>query len=313
MNGLRATLITLVFLGLTLNALHARAGVFGDGDPANGDEDDRRTLSQGASLPGLSEWYRSGGSIFCDGAVRGSATIVDLSAFAPPRPGVVIATAAHVLVDLDTGLAWNHCEYRHQGLGELPGYQATLELHWTLAGPFDARLPPGDAENAVNDWAFVWLGASWRQPGGARALGLADVRQTADGRGLLGLLAWNPDLGQLALASGCRAVLSRHEDLSGDGQGGQLLDDCDSGTGSSGGGLILTRDGSARLVGIRGGQHWDGGIWPPERYPDGPPAGSRWDPNRFTNYARALDADILQQVQRWWRTLGAAGSAEVAP
>lgn len=289
------------------------AGVFGDGDPSNGDEDDRRTLSQGAALPGLSEWYRSGGSIFCDGAVRGSATLVDLAGLAPGRSGAVIATAAHVLVDLDTGLAWKRCEYRHQGLGELPGYQAPIRARWTLAGPFDAGVSPGEAENALNDWAFVWLGATWRQPGGAQAVAPADVFQTENGQGQLGLLAWNPDRDELSIAGGCRAVRSRFGDLSGDGQGAQLLDDCDSGTGASGGGLILTHKGSTHLVGIRGGQHWDGTLWPRERYPDGPPAGSRWDPNRYTNYARALDAGILRQVQHWWRSLGGVDAADQAP
>jgi hypothetical protein len=294
--------LTLILV-LALGAQGVDAGVFGDGDPTNGDEDDRRTLSEGAAMAGLSDWYRSGGTVFCDGAVRGSATIVDLDGLTPRRGGVVIVTAAHVLVDLATGLPWEQCEYRHQGLGELPGYQAPLQARFTLKGMFDTTAEPGDPENANGDWAFVWLGSDWNQPGGTRGLSLADVHRAADGRGLLGLLAWDPGRGQLTLAAGCRAVLSRVDDLSGDAQGRQLLDNCDSGTGASGGALILAHGGVARLIGIRGGHHWNVDRWPPDRFPQGPPRGLPWDPTNHTNYARAVDAELLVSLRQWWAEL----------
>ncbi len=306
-------LALVLALVLALGAADGVAGVFGDGDPSNGDEDDRRTLSEGAAMAGLSDWYRSGGTIFCDGAVRGSATLVDLSGFTPRREGAVIATSAHVLVDLDTGRAWSHCEYRHQGLGELPGYRATLQDRFTLKGSFDLARKPGEPENVHGDWAFVWLGQDWPMPVGARGLVMADVRRTADGNGLLGALAWDPGRSQLTLAAGCRAVLSRAEDLSGDAGGRQLLDDCDSGTGSSGGALILAHQGDPRLVGIRGGQHWDVERWPLERFPDGPPTGQPWDPAVHTNYARAVDRELLMTLAQWWSGLAAVENTPSAP
>ena len=307
-----AQLLTLL-LALGTGVTGVLAGVFGDGDPSNGVEDDRRTLSEGASMAGLSDWYRSGGTVFCDGAVRGSAAVVDLGGLPPRREGVVIVTAAHVLMDLATGQPWAHCEYRHQGLGELPGYQVRLQERFILKGDFDTVGSAGDPDNVNGDWAFVWLGRDWVQPGGAQGLALADVRSAADGKGLLGLLAWDPERAQLTLAAGCRAVLSRVDDLSGDARGGQLLDDCDSGTGSSGGALILSHDGKARLVGIRGGQHWDEGRWPPERFPAGPPTGLPWDPVSHTNYARAVDAELLNALRQWWVGLAADDDAMRAP
>lgn len=313
MARLRSHLLLPILLALGLGAKPVDAGVFGDGDPSNGDEDDRRTLSQGAAVPGLSDWYRSGGTIHCDGAVRGSATIVDTPGLTPRREGAIILTAAHVLVDLQTGQPWTRCEYRHQGLGELPGYQAPLQARWTLSGPFDAGRESGDPENAVSDWAFVWLGRDWTQPGGPQGVVLADVHRTADGEGLLGLLAWDPERNQLTLVAGCRAVLSRAGDLSGDVRGQQLLDNCDSATGSSGGALILSHGGAARLIGIRGGQHWDAGLWPTDRFPEGPPMGLPWDPESHTNYARAIDEELLNKFQRWWAGLAPGDAATSAP
>jgi hypothetical protein len=313
MSSLRFARFISLFLTLILGVSAAVAGVFGDGDPSNGDEDDRRTLSEGAEVAGLSDWYQSGGTIFCDGAVRGSATLVDLSAFTPRRDGAVIATSAHVLMDLQTGRSWTSCEYRHQGLGELPGYRVSLQERFTVKGSFDLQKKPGEPDNVHSDWAFVWLGPEWSMPAGAQGLALADVHQAADGRGLLGALAWDPKRAQLTLAAGCRAVLSRAEDLSGDDAGRQLLDDCDSGTGSSGGALILAHQEGPRLVGIRAGQHWDVERWPLEHFPEGPPTGHRWDPSSFTNYARAVDGDLLLMLRQWWSDLAAVEGAPSAP
>jgi hypothetical protein len=298
---------------VTLGTGSVSAGVFGDGDPSNGDEDDRRSLSEGAVVAGVSDWYRSGGAIFCDGAIRGSATLVDLGGLEPRRGGAVIATAAHVFLDLATGEPWTNCEYRHQGLGELPGYQVPLEERFILKGSFDLRKNPGEPDNVSGDWAFAWLGRDWAQPGGGEGLALADVHSAANGRGLLGVLAWDPERGELTLATGCRAVLSRAHDLSGDTHGRQLLDDCDSGTGSSGGALILSHGGEARLVGIRGGQHWDVDRWPPDRFPEGPPIGFPWDPGLHTNYARAVDAGLLETLRTWWAGLETGEGGAVAP
>ena len=313
MNPLRFARFVILVSVLLLGADRLVAGVFGDGDPSNGDEDDRRSLSEGASVAGVSDWYRSGGTIFCDGAVRGSAALVDLGGLEPRRGGAVIATAAHVLVDLATGRPWTRCEYRHQGLGELPGYQARLQARFVLTGTFSMTERPGAPDNVHGDWAFAWLGRDWAQPAGVRGLALADVRSAADGKGLLGLLAWDPERGELTLATGCRAVLARAHDLSGDAHGRQLLDDCDSGTGASGGALILAHGGVPRLVGIRGGQHWDVDRWPPDRFPEGPPTGFPWDPNSHTNYARAVDAGLIETLQAWWSELPTGDAAPGAP
>ena len=78
---------------------------------------------------------------------------------------------------------------------------------------------------------------------------------------------------------------------------GQLLDDCDSTGGSSGGGIVAVSQGQQLLIGIRNGSHWSEQAYPAELYPTGPPDGANWDQSANTNFARALDESLLNELQ----------------
>ncbi len=277
-------------------AVSVSAGVFGDGDPANGVEDDRRGVSDGSPVASANRWYRSAGTVVCDGKVRGSATLLDLADLAPAEQGTVIATAAHVFFDLQTGQPWSSCAFHYLGLGQVPGYQASIDPDRLVHGSYDPASDPALPTHGAGDWAFAWLDRRWSPPDGA--LGLAPAAPLPDevSEGRLGLVAWDRGRGEVSVTTGCGAVASGPDDLGGGGWAGQLLDDCDSEEGASGGGLVVVRDGRSLLVGIRGGSHWDRQAWPPERHPAGPPPGSRWDPRRHTNYARAFDHDLLARL-----------------
>ncbi len=302
---------SLYALGFFLGVGPVCAGIFGDGDPANGVEDDRRTVSQGQGERPGDDWYRSGGTIHCDGAVRGSATILDLGSLGVRHRGVVIATAAHVLYDLEKRERWEQCRFQYLGLGALPGYAAPLRARRLLEGEFDPGADPASVTQGGGDWAFAWLGPEWRAPGAAAgmvpvsaasALG-DDVNQES-----LGLLAWHRGAGEMSVASGCRVMVSGPGDIGGGAWAGQLLDDCDSGDGASGGGLVMIASGRPALLAIRGGAHWSREMWPPSRFPAGPPDGARWSPERYSNYARAIDDDLLDRLIRWANGLEPRGS-----
>lgn len=303
-------LTVLVFLICCLSMPAALAGVFGDGNPDNGVEDDRRGISEGHVDPVGDAWFRSGGTVFCDGAVRGSATLLALDDPQRGAGGQVIATAAHVFYDLEQGQPWNACEFRYLGLGELPGYRVSLHADRILKGGFDPAADISALASGAGDWAFAWLGGTWSPPLGDAGLALRDpARSPQAADGVLGLLAWNSSTGEMSVSLSCQAVASEATDLGGGAWAGQWLDDCDSTDGASGGGLVLSRAGRHELVAIRGGQHWDPDAWPPGAYPDGPPFGERWDPQRFTNYARVLDREVLDALDRWLRGLSEQGAS----
>jgi hypothetical protein len=116
-------------------------------------------------------------------------------------------------------------------------------------------------------------------------------------------VAWDRSRGEVSVITGCQGVVSGTGDIGGGAWPGQLLDDCDSDPGASGGGLILQDGMHSRLLAIRGGSHWDPAVWPLAEFPDGPPAGSTWDPSRFTNYARTLDQHLLVSLGRWLQAI----------
>lgn len=282
------------------------AGVFGDGDPVNGPEDDRLGISVGGHPAPASDWYRGSGTLICDGAVRGSATLLDVSRQAPGLRGVVIATAAHVLYDLERQVPWDECRFAFMGLGQLPGYSARLISDYQVAGDFHPAAAPSDPQQGEGDWAFLWLGPQWEPPPPWYGFNLGDPETVSEDHSPtaeLGLVAWDRGRGEVSVTSGCLAIHSRRDDIGGGAWPGQLLDNCDSDLGASGGGLVSHDGVSSQLVAIRGGAHWDMLMWPPGEFPEGPPHGSLWSPDHFTNYARRLDETILETLEQWLRLL----------
>lgn len=286
-------------LALLLAApLAGGAHVFGDGNPDNGIEDDRRALLSLAA----DEHFPSGplfgtGTVHCDGAVRGSALLLDVSESAPGLGGHFLATAAHILYDLDSGRPFGHCEFRYLGLGSVPGAQAPIDWRWVEAGGFDALADRSDAEFGRHDWAFAYL-----PPAGEDGGWMAGLPLLATGQAPLvdhvHLLAFDAERGAMSLTGPCRSVPSVAEDLGGGSWPGQWLDDCDSGLGASGGALIAEWGGRVHLLAIRSGSHWSPQRFPAESFPSGPPAGAQWDPAGITNYARGIDAELHRALER---------------
>jgi len=286
--------------GLAVIGAPAGGNVFGDGDPGNGTEDDRRALN----LEPASDDFPLGpplaaGTVFCDGALRGTAILVDVSALVKDAPGRYLATAAHVLLDLDTGLAFGSCEFHYRNLGQLPGYQAALLPRWTRSGPFD---PAGDRDSAglgEHDWAFAYLPDPGRPRDWPRGLPPRELvsLEPAAGAPHYHLLAFDAGRRALSITAVCQAVASVEGDLGGGAWRGQYLDDCDSGAGASGGGLIAVVGNSTSLVGIRTGSHWSAEEFPAWQFPGGPPDGEPWSVSGNTNFCRAIDAGLIEALR----------------
>jgi hypothetical protein len=269
-------------------------GVFGDGDLANGAEDGR----VGFSAP---DWRRGGlppknpgaGTIRCDGKVRGSATVVDPGEHAIPVRGVVLVTAAHVIFDLQTGARFGQCEFRFKETGRWRVHRLDIDLDTIAAGSFDPAARRNSAAFGQGDWAFLFVPGpvpAALRGGGLRLRPFASLpRDTAR----YSLVAYHADRREVLISPDCRVVESTAEDIGGGGWPGQLLDDCDSGDGASGGALLASVAGRHFLVGLRVGAYWDRHVFPAAQYPGGPPAGAVWEPGSNTNFSRSVDPAML--------------------
>lgn len=300
--ALRCCLAGALALGLGWSHQPANAVVFGDGDSANGPEDDRMELAKASRWSGAgqpSSWPQSAGTIYCAGQVRGSALVLEPAApqatdqaANPDGSGEGVAfilTAAHVLLDPATGSPFAACEFHFMGLGAIPGYQVSLDPEWIRSGDFDASAPRASAAFGRHDWAFIYLprgrtaGARpgrWPLRDAAEFLGRPDVR--------FHLVAWARETGRIAVSGPCRVVMSGQADIGRGGWRGHLLDDCDSTEGASGGGLLASTAEGTYLIGIRLGSHHD-----PVRYPSGPPPGEAWSVKINSNFARAVDPELI--------------------
>jgi hypothetical protein len=247
---------------------------------------------QAAPLGGVdyAQGAAAAGTVHCDGRRRGSAMVVRL----PEQPDTaVIVTAAHVLVDLQRNAPFAECAFHHLGLAQLPGNSWSLAGAHGDKGPFLGDEELHSADFGDQDWAFIAIDDPQGRLAGLRPMTWRDAR---DGNAEFFLLAWDDEAGRLAVSAPCRVLSSTADDLGGGAWAGQLLDDCDSGAGASGGGLLAcTRDG-VFLVGIRTGAHWSATGYPPDRFPEGPPEGAAWDAQANTNFARAMDAILLERL-----------------
>ena len=287
----------LIFLAVLLVSQPVAATVFGDGDPDNGVEDARIGISDpDFSGANPERWYRNAGTVHCDGAVRGSAVILKLDKFNAFGGPVVIATSAHVLFDLEVGHRFELCEFHFMGLGSLEGYRA--KLGEVLLGTFDPANDHDDERHGQGDWAFAELDRQWTPP--LTTSGFEPrVWEDSLAQDRHGLVALNRSTQELSIAMNCSAQRSKKGDLGGGSWALQLLDDCDSDEGASGGGLLVYEAGDVFFVGVRGGAHWNASDFPMDRFPGGPPPGEPWDVTRNTNFARGFDEQLLGQLLTW--------------
>ena len=298
---------------MSVYALSASAGdwrvtpvnIFGDGDPSNGVEDDRQQLLGGRRRGGSLEDQRmNAGTIKCDGKIRGTAMVIDTRGFAPGLEGAVLVSAAHVLYDLDKKTRFKRCEFHFLALGELRSYHAKIDLQRIKMGDYD----PGQATNGLEfgegDWVFMYVPKPWKGFDRAEALvpgvfTFTKMESFQQAGGELRLIAFDAKAGVISVSAHCRVVESGRGDLGGGVWKGQLLDDCDSASGSSGGGIVAVSQGEQRLIGIRNGSHWSMKAYPVEEYPLGPPDGANWDQSANTNFARAFDSALLGELHRF--------------
>jgi len=304
--------VSLSLFALTVFARAVQAvpvNIFGDGDPSNGVEDNRQQLLGGRrSDLSFAQQRINTGTIQCDGKVRGTAMVLDTREFAPALKGAVLVSAAHVLYDLEREKRYRRCEFHFLALGELRRYQAKIDLKRLRMGKYDPHLATQGLDFGEGDWVFLYVPRPWNgfDPEASlepRVFSFARLDAFQQSGGELSLVAFDALTGVISISRNCRVTESSSGDLGGGLWKGQLLDDCDSAGGSSGGGIIAFSQGKSYLIGIRNGSHWSSQAFPVTTYPQGPPAGSRWDRRINTNFARAFDAGLISELRDFTQSL----------
>jgi hypothetical protein len=276
--------------------------IYGDGNPENGIEDSREQLMGGrGSGIGLATQSLNAGSIMCDGKIRGTAMVLDTRELEPALEGVLLATAAHVLFDLERKRLFKRCEFHFLALGELPRYRAKIDLGKARFGRYDPGSTTAGREFGQGDWAYLYLARPWKNFNPAESIvprdfNVLDMAAFERSHGEIRLVAFDSTAGVIAVSRNCRVIESTAADLGGGAWRGQLLDDCDSAGGASGGGIVAVVDNRQYLVGIRSGSHWSNEAFPADQYPLGPPDGSVWNPDFNTNFGRAIDSDLMREL-----------------
>jgi hypothetical protein len=283
--------------------------IFGDGNPENGIEDSRRQVlsgrGRGSSLP---DHYLNAGTIKCDGKIRGTAMVVNTRQLAPGLNGVVLATAAHVLYDLEKKQRFKRCKFHYLGMNKPAGYRAKIDLKRVRLGNFDPGKKTGGLEFGEGDWAFLYIPRPWKNFD--RNLGFIlrdfssiELETHQQSGGEFRLIAFDSKTDVISVSRNCTVIESIENDLGGGRWKGQLLDDCDSGDGASGGGIIASLNNRQWLIGIRTGSHWSEQVYPVNKYPQGPPEGSVWNRNSNTNFGRAIDVHLLDEINAFIQQL----------
>ena len=298
-----AVLMTLA--ASPLSAQTARivpVNIFGDSNPLNGVEDSREPVTgREEHGRGPNDQQMNAGTITCDGKFRGTAMVVDTREFAPDLGGIVLVSAAHVLFNLDKNRLFRRCKFYFMGWDKVAGYRSKIDLKKIRMGNFVPRPSNGGREVARGDWVFLYIRKPWKKFNPDHSIGLREFsfsqldayRQSG---GEFRLLAFDSSAGVISESRNCNVVESDGDDLGGGTWRGQLLDDCDSGDGASGGGIIAVLNQRHYLIGIRNGSHWDEQVYPADRFPLGPLDGSAWDRRSNTNFGRAIDEYLLDEL-----------------
>ncbi len=301
--GLMISFTTISALAQMMTAV--QVNIFGDGNPENGVEDNReRVLGGWKKGRGLADQRMNAGTVKCDGKNRGTAMVVDTHEFADGLKGVVLASAAHVFYDLEKNRHFRHCEFHFLALAELSGYRAKIDLNNVRMGGYDPTMATGAVDFGEGDWAFVYVPRPWRNFNPGEATSLRDfssiqLESFQQSGGELRLIAFDSSEGVISASRNCTVIESAHDDLGGGSWKGQLLDDCDSTDGASGGGIMAVINGQQYLIGIRNGSHWSEGEFPGSEYPQGPPDGSIWSRHSNTNFARGVDSNMIDEFKKF--------------
>jgi len=279
--------------------------IFGDGNPDNGIEDSRQQVMGGRRRGiSLADQRMNAGTVKCDGKIRGTAMVVDTREFSPGFKGAVLASAAHILYDLDKKKRFKRCEFHFLALGELSRYQAKIDLNKLRMGNFDPSESTGGVKFGEGDWVFLYVPSPWKNYNPDETLALREFSylQTESYQksgGEFRLIAFDSSARVISVSRNCTVIESSGDDLGGGSWKGQLLDDCDSAGGASGGGIVAVVNQQQYLIGIRSGSHWSEQVYPASDYPAGPPDGSVWDRYTNTNFGRAIDASLLGELSEF--------------
>jgi len=303
MTGLLSLLMVLAASPLKANnASPVPVNIYGDGNPFNGVEDSREPFIPEVGKGGNpGDRHMSAGTISCDGKFRGTAMVVDTRDMAPDLQGVLLVSAAHVLYDLEKNRLFRRCRFNFMGWEGDAAYRSKIDLKEVLMGDFDPMQSTGESGFGEGDWAFLYLRKPWKKFNPDQSLPLREFsfaqmelyRQSA---GEFRLLAFDADAGTISESRNCMVVESEGDDIGGSAWRGQLLDDCDSGNGASGGGIVAVINQEYYLIGIRNGSHWSKKVYPADRFPLGPPDGSIWNRRLNSNFGRAIDAHLLHKI-----------------
>ena len=203
------------------------AAIFGDGNPANGIEDQR--------LLAPIDLQHSVGTVICDGGLRGTAVHINLmhSDSDSLQQGSIVLTAAHVLYDPDTAQRYEKCAYHPQG-------KRFSGVVFDRVSAHDFRPTTNNKIRQANqDIVFIALKKKLRHSG-------MKLNLTGQSSRHLQLLGFNENQDNISISSNCQPFLSQKFVSS-----QLLLHDCDAGRGASGGPLIDAETGT--VVGIHGG------------------------------------------------------------
>jgi hypothetical protein len=290
--------------GVASSPLHAQAAgvvpvnIYGDGNPLNGIEDNREQLGK---KHGIADPSMNAGTIHCEGKFRGTAMVIDSREFAEGLKGVVLLSAAHVFYDLKKKRPFRRCEFHFMGWEDKSSYRSRINMRNMRMGDFSPRQETATSSFGEGDWAFLYLRKPWKrfkseQSLRVRDFSFAQTESYQQSGGEFRLLAFDSTAGVISESRNCTVLESDEDDLGGGRWKGQLLDDCDSTDGASGGGIIAVLNGQKYLIGIRSGSHWSEEVYPADIYPLGPPDGSVWDRRLNTNFGRAIDKRLLSEL-----------------
>jgi hypothetical protein len=243
------------------------AAIFGDGNPANGIEDQR--------LLAPIDLQHSVGTGICDGGLRGTAVHINLmhSDSDSLQQGSIVLTAAHVLYDPDTAQRYEKCAYHPQG-------KRFSGVVFDRVSAHDYRPTISNKIRQANqDIVFISLKKKLRHSG-------MELNLTGQNSRHLQLLGFNENQNNISISSNCQPFLSQTFVSS-----QLLLHDCDAGRGASGGPLIDAETGT--VVGIHGGTLLFSPLGKEARNTI---AGASVDPETMVNQARKIDVDVLAKL-----------------
>ena len=262
-------LIKLLCTGLVLASQLSQGAVFGDGDQLNGPEDDR-TAAPEPLISGV-------GTIFCDGALRGTGTQLQIDATGPDQVHTIIITAAHVLFDVKSGVPFIDCSYRPQNkrLMAVPFKQISNHSYQ----PVDADK----LRQSETDIVFVALQHRLYGTG-------FKLDWSTEPTDLL-FLGYNDNTENIDLSGPCRSYQSQTFN-----RAELLLHDCDSSAGSSGGPVLAIADNikmdraEYRVIAVHGGTL--------TRIDQAAP-GARAQAEQWINQARKIDSIVLDRLMNF--------------